>query len=53
MNKKLVIDTALVHRLVTTQFPQWKNIPNHPIAVNGWDNITFHLGENMLGIAQK
>lgn len=42
------IDTALVRRLVATQFPQWKNLPVRPVAIGGWDNRTFHLGEQML-----
>ncbi|MDP4155666.1 MAG: aminoglycoside phosphotransferase family protein [Bacillota bacterium] len=47
-NKKLRIDEALVSRLVTTQFPQWKDLTIRPVALSGWDNRTFHLGEYML-----
>lgn len=43
-----VIDGALVHRLVATQFPQWKDLPVRIIDGGGWDNITFHLGEHMI-----
>ncbi|MDQ3656808.1 MAG: phosphotransferase, partial [Chloroflexota bacterium] len=41
------IDTALVGRLVATQFPQWAHLPVRPVAVSGWDNRTFHLGNEM------
>ncbi len=44
----LLIDASLVHRLVATQFPQWKNLPVRPVTRNGWDNKTFHLGAQML-----
>lgn len=44
----LIIDIALVHRLVSTQFPQWREMPLHPVIRNGWDNKTFHLGDHML-----
>jgi aminoglycoside phosphotransferase (APT) family kinase protein len=47
-NKQLVIDEILVHRLMTTQFPEWKDLPIRPVARSGWDNRTFHLGEDML-----
>jgi aminoglycoside phosphotransferase (APT) family kinase protein len=47
-NDKLIINAALAHRLVATQFPQWKDLPVHPVAVGGWDNRTFHLGNQML-----
>ena len=43
-----MIDTLLVRRLIETQFPQWKHLPIQPVAVSGWDNRTFHLGETML-----
>ncbi len=47
-NKQLTIDTSLVHRLVTEQFPQWTHLPIRPVATSGWDNRTFHLGDDML-----
>lgn len=46
--KPVMIDETLVHHLVATQFPQWKNIPVWSVAASGWDNRTFHLGEDML-----
>ena len=44
----LVIDAALVRRLVDIQFPQWKDLPVRPVALSGWDNRSFHLGKRML-----
>jgi aminoglycoside phosphotransferase (APT) family kinase protein len=41
------IDVALVRRLVAAQFPRWADLPVRPVAVGGWDNRTFHLGEDM------
>lgn len=46
--EQLKIDATLVRRLVATQFPQWKELPIQPVALSGWDNRTFHLGEHML-----
>jgi aminoglycoside phosphotransferase (APT) family kinase protein len=48
MNKEIIIDATLVRHLVDTQFPQWKDLPIRPVAHSGWDNRTFHLGEQML-----
>lgn len=42
------IDDKLVRRLIATQFPKWKDLLIQPVANQGWDNRTFHLGENML-----
>jgi aminoglycoside phosphotransferase (APT) family kinase protein len=41
------IDAPLVRRLIAGQFPQWAELPVRPVAVGGWDNRTFHLGEQM------
>jgi aminoglycoside phosphotransferase (APT) family kinase protein len=43
-----VIDDALVHRLVTAQFPQWGRLPVQVVDTAGWDNKTFRLGEQMI-----
>ena len=43
-----VIDDALVCRLVTAQFPQWKDLPVRAVEPGGWDNKTFHLGDHMV-----
>ncbi len=42
------IDAALAGRLVAEQFPQWAELPIRPVALGGWDNRTFHLGERMI-----
>jgi aminoglycoside phosphotransferase (APT) family kinase protein len=44
----LKIDTALVRRLVDSQFPQWAGLAIKPVASGGWDNRTFHLGADLL-----
>ncbi|MDG4810253.1 aminoglycoside phosphotransferase family protein [Micromonospora sp. WMMD1120] len=41
------IDTDLVRRLVAEQFPHWARLPVRPVEVGGWDNRTFHLGDEM------
>ncbi len=43
-----VISDALVRRLVAAQFLQWADLPVHPVARGGWENRTFHLGEQMI-----
>jgi len=42
-----LINLDLVRRLVTDQFPHWAGLPVRPVARSGWDNRTFHLGEDM------
>jgi aminoglycoside phosphotransferase (APT) family kinase protein len=44
---KIVIDSSLVSRLISAQFPQWADLPVRPVRFGGWDNRTFHLGEYM------
>jgi aminoglycoside phosphotransferase (APT) family kinase protein len=41
------ITTALVFRLVAAQFPQWAHLPITPVGLEGNDNTTFRLGEDM------
>jgi aminoglycoside phosphotransferase (APT) family kinase protein len=41
------IDASLVTRLVTSQFPQWADLPITPVESDGWDNRTFRLGVDM------
>jgi aminoglycoside phosphotransferase (APT) family kinase protein len=45
---KLEINTLLAKRLVASQFPNWKDLPIYPVASSGWDNRSFHLGDEML-----
>lgn len=47
-DKHLDINATLVHQLINTQFPQWKDLPIRAVAKSGWDNRTFHLGDHML-----
>lgn len=41
------INAFLVHKLISSQFPQWSHLPIAPVKQGGWDNRTFHLGEHM------
>lgn len=43
-----VIDALLVRRLVTAQFPQWRDLPVSPVRNASWDNRLFRLGERMV-----
>ncbi len=45
---EVMIDVALVTKLIATQFPQWSDLPVSAVANSGWDNRTFHLGDAML-----
>lgn len=42
------ITTVLVKKLINEQFPKWQHLEIKPVAKSGWDNRTFHLGDNML-----
>jgi len=41
------INVSLVGRLVAAQFPQWADLPVEPVELDGWDNTTFRLGQDM------
>lgn len=41
------ITTDLVRRLVEEQLPQWSTLPVRPVAVQGNDNRTFRLGDEL------
>ena len=47
-NKQINIDETLVHRLIASQFPQWKDLSIQAIIPGVWDNKTFRLGNDML-----
>jgi len=32
---------------VAAQFPQWADLPVRPVALDGWDNTTFRLGDEL------
>ena len=44
---KFPVDVGLVERLIAQQFPHWAGLPIRPVAMDGWDNWTFHLGDRM------
>ena len=41
------IDATLVKRLISAQFPQWSSLAVTPVEVDGWDNRTYRLGDDM------
>lgn len=41
------IDASLVTQLVTSQFPQWADLPITPVEFDGRDSRTFRLGVDM------
>ncbi len=41
------LDVSTVRRLVAAQYPHWADLPVRPVAVQGWDNRTFRLGDDM------
>ena len=42
---KITADVAA--RLVAAQFPQWAGLPVTPVTLNGHDNTTFRLGDEL------
>ena len=34
-------------RLVASQFPQWADLPVREVSLQGWDNRTFRLGDEL------
>lgn len=46
--ERLEIDAETVRRLVVEQFGQWATLPVTPVREGGWDNHTFHLGDDLL-----
>jgi aminoglycoside phosphotransferase (APT) family kinase protein len=41
------IDERLARRLVDRQFPQWADLPITRVEVDGWDNRTYRLGDDL------
>ncbi|PZF80821.1 aminoglycoside phosphotransferase family protein [Jiangella anatolica] len=41
------IDAALVAGLIADQFPQWAGLPVRPVELQGVDNRTFRLGDEL------
>lgn len=46
--QKSDITVAMVTGLVASQFRPWARLPIRPVALDGWDNTTFRLGEELL-----
>ncbi|TCN29737.1 aminoglycoside phosphotransferase family protein [Sinorhizobium americanum] len=46
-SESIAIDSSLVRRLIAAQFPQWTDLPVRPVRHGGWDNRTFHLGDDL------
>ncbi|MFD1539048.1 aminoglycoside phosphotransferase family protein [Nonomuraea guangzhouensis] len=47
MSSDVLIDEALVRRLLAAQFPRWAELPISPVPVSGLDNATYRLGEDL------
>ena len=47
MNKP-AITPGLVSRLVAAQLPQWAYLPVTPVELDGWDNTSFRLGDDLV-----
>ena len=43
--RKAEITVEVVSCLVADQFPQWADLDICPVALDGWDNTTFRLGD--------
>jgi aminoglycoside phosphotransferase (APT) family kinase protein len=44
---RAAIDADLARRLIDRQFPQWSHLPIEPVRLDGWDNRTFRLGDEL------
>lgn len=44
---KAAITPGLSSELVASQFPQWAHLTVTPVKLDGWDNTTFRLGEDL------
>src|SRR5467141_1464414 len=45
--KKGEITAELASRLIAEQFPQWSHLAVTPVELDGWDNTTFRLGDDL------
>ncbi len=41
------ITADLASRLIAEQFPQWSHLAVTPVELDGWDNTTFRLGDDL------
>jgi aminoglycoside phosphotransferase (APT) family kinase protein len=46
-DERIRISSSLVRHLISTQFPNWRNLPIRRVDADGWDNSTFRLGDNL------
>jgi len=44
---KADITPAVVSALIAEQFPQWSDLAVSPVELDGWDNTTFRLGDEL------
>ncbi|GAA1993932.1 aminoglycoside phosphotransferase family protein [Catenulispora subtropica] len=44
---RVTVDAEQVRLLVREQFPHWADLLVRPVAKGGWDNMTFHLGDEL------
>ena len=44
---RTAITPELVSELVAAQFPAWRSLPVQPVDLDGWDNVTFRLGDRL------
>ncbi len=45
--EKAAVTAELVERLVASQFPEWAGLPVRRVELDGWDNTTFRLGDEL------
>ena len=45
--RKVDITVEVVACLVSEQFPHWADLEIRPVALDGWDNTTFRLGDDL------
>jgi len=41
------ITADVASRLIAEQFPQWSYLAVTPVELDGWDNTTFRLGDDL------
>lgn len=44
---ELAIDAGLVHQLLSSQFPEWADLPIAPVESAGTDNAIYRLGDEL------
>ena len=47
-DNEMETDVSLVGRLLTTQFPQWAQLPLIPVVSAGTDNVPYRLGDDIV-----